>query len=485
MSFTPNYKSLRKHEVPTWFHAAKFGIFIHWSLSSVPAFAVADKGDIKELIKKEGFKGHFKNNPYAEWYLNTLRIEGSPTQEYHKITYGEKFSYDDIVPIFNEAIKKWDPHGWAELFKRAGARYVVLVTKHHDGFLLWPSKYANPHKENYFASRDIVGELTSAVTSKGMKMGFYYSGALDWTFNENPIKDMVSFVTNGSLDPEYAEYVDKHWYELIDSYSPIILWNDIGYPPAGKDMELMAYFYNKTPDGVVNDRWTKLGKLVRNALKLWPVKKIVGWIAKRVITKGGGTGLKPSHYDFRTPEYAHFRKIKKFKWECTRGIGNSFGYNKMEPESNYLTLEELVHMFVDIVSKNGNLLLNVGPTADGTIPEIQKNLILNFGKWLEINGEGIYGTRPWIRAESKTLDGLEVRYTQKNEVLYAFLLGKPTESPVVIESLNVEANTEIDLLGYSQGLKWQNDGENLSISITDELRDAPAYTLKLNPKPAE
>ncbi len=485
MSYTPDYKSLRKHEVPDWFHEAKFGIFIHWSLSSVPAFG-NPKADLIEVIKEEGFGGHFKNNPYAEWYLNTLRIEGSPTQQYHKENYGDDFSYFDFVKIFNEEIKKWDPNVMAETFKKAGAQYVVLVTKHHDGFCLWPSKYPNPHIENYNATRDIVGELTAAVKSRGMKMGFYYSGALDWTFNEEPIHNMISFVTSGSLEPGYADYCDKHWFELIDRYDPMILWNDIGYPPAGKDKELMAYFYNKHPDGVVNDRWMKFSKTIRRVLKLPPIKQAVEWIAKRAMVKGGGgSGLKPKHCDYRTPEYAQYGKIKKFKWETTRGIGHSFGYNKMEPDSNYLTLEELVHMFIDIVSKNGNLLLNVGPMADGTIPDIQKKLILDFGKWLETNGEGLYGTRPWSHAESKTMEGLEVRYTQKDGVLYAFLLGKPAENPIMIESLDVDADTKIDLVGYSTDLEWHNDGENLVISIEDELQDAPAFTLKINPIPKE
>lgn len=482
--YTPNYKSLRKHEVPDWFHDAKFGIFVHWSLSSVPAYAVADKGDIKELIKNEGFEGHFKNNPYSEWYLNTLRIEGSPTQEHHKNTYGPNFSYDDFVPLFNEAIQKWNPTEWAELFKRAGARYMVLVTKHHDGFLLWPSKYPNPHKSNYCASRDVVGELTAAIKSQGLKMGFYYSGALDWTFTFAPIENMISFITNGALDPAYAEYVDNHWRELIDVYDPMILWNDIGYPPAGKDKELMAYFYNKTPEGVLNDRWMKLGKNTRQFLKFWPIKKLVGWIVKRAMVKGGaGGGLKPPHCDYRTPEYAHFKEIKPFKWESTRGIGNSFGYNQMEPENNYLTLEELVHMFIDIVSKNGNLLLNVGPMKDGTIPEIQRNLLIQFGQWLEINGEGIYGTRPWVSAEGRTDNGVPVRFTQKEQQIYAFILESPSGEMITIENLKLADETLVTLLGNTIPLEWWIQGDNLSIHLPAGLEKTPAYGVRIAPKP--
>ncbi|MHA1265943.1 MAG: alpha-L-fucosidase [Candidatus Helarchaeota archaeon] len=480
MSYLPDYKSLRKHEVPQWFHDAKFGIFIHWSLSAVPAFAVADKGDIKEVIKKEGFKGHFKNNPYAEWYLNSLRIEGSPTQRYHRATYGDQFTYDDFISIFNEAIQQWNPEEWATLFKSAGARYVVLVTKHHDGFLLWPSKYPNPHKSQYHASRDVVGELTAAVKAKGLKIGFYYSGALDWTFNEEPIQDILSFITNGPLDPAYAEYVDHHWRELIDTYEPVILWNDIGYPPAGKEKELFAYFYNKIPEGVVNDRWMKLGKNLRRILKFWPIKKLLEWLVKRAMVKGGGgSGLKPPHCDFRTPEYAHYKTIKKFKWESTRGIGNSFGYNQMEPPSNYLTLEELVHMFIDIVAKNGNLLLNVGPMADGTIPEIQKNLLLKFGEWLKVNGEGLFSTRPWKRAEGETTSGLKVRFTSKENILYMFVLGMPKTDSIEVQNFVIPINSTVQLLGEDNHLSWKIQGSNLCLQLPANIPEVPAFGVKI------
>ncbi len=482
MEYTPELKSLKKHDVPKWYHDAKFGIFIHWSLSSIPAFAVVGKGDITEIMRKEGFKGHFKNNPYAEWYLNTLRIEGSPTQQYHKETFGDKCSYYDFAPTFNESIRKWDPNEWVDLFQKVGARYVVLVTKHHDGFLLWPSQHKNPHRENYFASRNVVSELTAAVKERNMKMGFYYSGALDWTFNEVPIKDFLSFVTNGSLDPAYATYVGNHWHELITLYQPSILWNDIGYPPGGNERELFAFFYNRMPEGVINDRWMKLSKTIRSALRFWPLRALVSWLAKRSLIKGGSS-LKPAHCDYVTPEYAYFKKIRKQKWESVRGIGNSFGYNKMEPDSNYLTLEKLVHMFIDIVSKNGNLLLNVGPMADGTIPEIQRNLLLQFGQWLDINGEGLFGTRPWIRAESQTLDALEIRFTQEGNRLYAFLLGKLSDKEITIKSLKLDEMATIQLLDHTDNLKWEQTGENLTIILPSNIHDAPAYGFKIDPKP--
>jgi len=208
MKYSADKKSIRKHDLPDWFNNAKFGIFIHWGLYSIPAFAS------KELsfgeAPKVGEEYYFKNNPYAEWYLNTLRISGSPTQEYHYEHYGKDFSYDDFVPIFNEELEKWNPQEWADLFEKAMAKYVVLVTKHHDGFLLWPSKYTNPNKNNYVASRNIVSELTNSIKGRGMKMGFYYSTSYDWSFNPEPIKDRLSDMINGITTPEYTEYVKNH-----------------------------------------------------------------------------------------------------------------------------------------------------------------------------------------------------------------------------------------------------------------------------------
>ena len=455
MKYTPDKKSIRKHEVPDWFHDAKLGIFIHWGLYSVPAFASIGL-KYPESMSEVGIDEYLKRNPYAEWYLNTLRISGSPTQRYHYETYGENFSYDDFIPMFNEAIEKWNPEEWADLFKKVGAKYVVLVSKHHDGFLLWPSKNPNPYKKNYMASRDIVGELTKAVKNKGMKMAFYYSGVLDWSFNPDPIKDALGFLTNGLSTPEYIEYANNHWYELIDRYGPLILWNDIGYPPNTNVYEIFSYFYNKIPEGLINDRWVQ--------------------------TSENGKRITP-YYDYKTPEYITYRTIKKKKWETTRGIGNSFSYNKFEREEDYLTPEELVCMFIDIVSKNGNLLLNVGPMADGTIPDIQKKCLLELGKWLEVNGEAIYGTRPWSDAEGQTLENIDVRFTQNQEALFVHLLDKPKGSEITIKSLTIADNSTIQLLGYNEYLTWKQEENNLMISVLENVEDSPAFVLKITPKP--
>jgi len=488
MTYTPNKNSVSRHEVPDWYHDAKLGIFIHWGLFSVPAFAVSGRDYIESKDKED----HYANNPYAEWYLNALRIPESPTQKFHKESYGKDFSYDDFVAMFNNEIEKWNPEEMAELFKRAGAQYVVLVTKHHDGFALWPSKYPNPKKENYHASRDIVGELSIAVKSKGMKMGFYYSGVLDWSFNPNPIINERNALLNQIMPSGYVDYANNHWYELIDRYEPIILWNDIGYPSGTNIYEIFAHFYNKYPEGVINDRWIQMREEVIHTLQTITSESIkkaesnmLKWKERALKRKGKKRTRvrKAVHYDFITPEYTSFNVILDQKWETTRGIGNSFGYNKLETADDYMTSEELIRMFVDIVSKNGNLLLNVGPMADGTIPKIQKERLLDLGNWLTVNGEAIYGTRPWEYAEGITLDGIDVRYTQNQEALFVILLDKPIENNFTVESLKIEKSSHVKLLSQEDDLDWKQEEENFTISIPESIEDSPAYVLNVSPKP--
>ena len=482
-NFQPTLKSVRTHQVPEWFNDAKLGIFIHWGLFSVPAFAPSGKGENLEILAKEGWSAYYGHNPYAEWYVNTMKIIGSPTYKYHIDTFGEHFSYEDFVPIFNEEIKKWNPDEWAELFKKIGAKYVVLVTKHMDGFLLWPSKYSNPMKENYIASRDIVGELTKVVRAKGMRMGFYYCSGLDLTFSDTVIQDAVDEFTNTPNTKEYIDLITSHLRELIDVHKPSIIWNDVGYPKNVNPAEIIAYFYNKIPEGVVNDRWMQVSKFLIKFAKTKIGRRIICWYVKRLFLTKGMVTPSPPHSDFSTPEYSSFSDTVEKKWEATRGIGTSFGYNKAEKPEDHLTGEEIIRLFIDVVSKNGNLLLNIGPKADGTIPEVQKNCVLGLGNWLEKNGQAIFGTRPWIRAEGITTEGISVRFTQKEETLYAFLLDSPTQSSVTIESLKVAENATISWLGHNEEITWVQKESNLMISLPKTLERSPAYAISINPKP--
>ncbi|MBN1579952.1 MAG: alpha-L-fucosidase [Anaerolineae bacterium] len=480
MHFEADKASLSQHQIPAWFHDAKLGIFIHWGLYSVPAYAPTEYGDINETFKRGG-RFHFVHNPYAEWYLNSIKFEDGPYRVYHERTYGADFSYDDFVPMFNNEIARWDPGRMADVFAKIGARYVVLTTKHHDGFLLWPSATPNPNKEGYCASRDIVGELAKAVKARGMRMGVYYSGALDWSFTPKPIDGIVSMLDNGPIDSAYARYVDAHFLELIDKVEPAVLWNDIGYPPDGESERVVAAFYNKIKEGVVNDRWTKNSRWLRRLIRFWPVNRLLEWVINKMIASSGMSGELPTngHYDFRTPEYATFTEIKETKWECCRGLGRSFGYNQMEQDEHHILTTDLIHSFIDIVSKNGNLLLNVGPMADGTIPDLQLERLLGLGEWLDVNGEAIFGTRPWTRANGTTGDGMGVRFTTKGDVLYAIVLGVPSSEHLIIQNLTVAERSTIRMLGSSDVLPWQQDGADLSMALPDEIAASCAVAFRI------
>ncbi|CAA9342705.1 MAG: GH29, partial [uncultured Gemmatimonadaceae bacterium] len=388
--------SLARHPLPAWFDDAKFGIFVHWDLASYPAWAPTP-GPLNEIIadSSRGWRYWFKNNPYADWYLNTLKIDGSPVQQHHAATYGRDFAFWDFAPLFNREIQKWRPAEWATLFERAGARYVVLTTKHHDGFVLWPSATPNPHRgPGYRASRDVVGQLGAVVRERGMRYGLYYSGGIDWTFNDRTIADIGDLLKATPQDSAYVRYADAQIRELIDRYKPAVLWNDIAWPRASDPNAVFAYYYNRVPDGVVNNRFTQ------------------------TVAEAFGTGRSARHFDFTTPEYSVESKITPKKWEATRGIGFSFAYNQNETEAMYTSADSLVRILVDVVSKNGNLLLNVGPMADGTIPPPQRARLEAMGAWLATNGEAIYGTRPWVRAEAVAEGGGRVRFTRRGPTVY-------------------------------------------------------------------
>ena len=364
--------------------------------SSIGGSIPCRRGLLHAELGKVDWNQWFTKNPYAEWYLNTLRIENSPTYQHHAKTYGTNFDYYKFAEVFAERVQKWDPNTWAALFKKTGARYVVLTTKHHDGFTLWPSRVKNPNRPGVSISRDLVGDVATAVRDQGMKMGLYYSGGLDWTFTDEPIRNMGDLMKRVPQSEEYASYADAHWRELIERYKPAILWNDISYPKAGKLQAIFSDYYNTVPDGVINNRF----------------------------------GVPFS--DFTTPEYAKYDKITEKKWESCRGLGFSFGYNQLEGPEQVIAPEKLIALLVDIVSKNGNLLLNIGPRPDGSISDIQLDRLQRLGEWLAINGEGLFESEPWTMPAAKTPEGAEIRFTRKKGSLYAFFLDRPKNSELVL-----------------------------------------------------
>lgn len=442
MQFQPTLVSLDAHPLPQWYANAKLGIFVHWGLYSVPGWAPLShpEHDFRNV-------NYIKNNPYAEWYLNVMRIPGSPTQAYHREHYGANFSYYDFAPVFNRESKKWNPDEWARIFRDAGARYVVLTTKHHDGFTLWPSTTVNPNpsipQNERHAERDIVGELTAAVRKQGMKMGLYYSGGYDWTFNSGPIETPADYQTVKPQSQAYGDYAFAQIHELIHRYHPAILWNDIDWPKTGRPMQVEADYYNAVPDGVVDDRF----------------------------------GIK--HADFTSPEYQKLDKISPKKWEECRGLGRSFGYNRAEGEAETIAPADLIALLVDIVSKNGNLLLDVGPEADGTIPPVQMERLKALGAWLRQNGEAIYDTVPWQRAAGKTSEGDDLRFTRKGSDLYVIILGNPKGHTATIEGLAAQSGTQVTILGDAQPLESRAADGNLQVMLPEKLPGNYAYVLKL------
>ncbi|MCB9423371.1 MAG: alpha-L-fucosidase [Ardenticatenaceae bacterium] len=475
--YQPTLSSVQQHPLPDWYHDAKFGIFVHWTISSVPAYAPTGLGDIGNVFAKDTEAYGFTNQPYAEWYQNSLRIKGSPVYKYHHKTYGEDYPYENFAQTFNEASQQWNPDTWTDLFGEAGARYVVLVTKHHDGFLLWDSQHPNPKMPDYRTTRDVTGELTQSVTAKGMKMGLYYSSALDWTFSPQPILGFADLLSSGPASRQYLRYAENHWKELINRYDPAILWSDIAYPPDGNLPELFAYFYNQTPEGVVNDRWFQLPRFYFNPIG----KLLLKWLAKRMMN--GNTALPTvPHCDYRTTEYENLTERASFKWESVRGIGNSFTYNQFEKPEDYLQAPDLIRMLVDVVSKNGNLLLNVGPRPDGSIPEPQVEALQGIGRWLAVNGEAIYGTRPFpLRPGATTDNGLKVAYTTKENTLYITLL-QPPNGEFRLPDLPVSDGSSLTLLGTNQPITWQKEDSGILISPPANLDWEAIPVLRLETK---
>ncbi len=409
-NYSADWSSIDKRPLPGWFEDAKFGIFIHWGVFSVPAYSPTARDSV----------GVYER--YAEHYWRRL-TEKSPIQhyftEFHNRVFGEKTKYQDLANDFKAEM--FQPDDWAQLFERSGAKYVVLTSKHHEGFCLWPSKYSwNWNAADVGSHRDLLGDLTQAVRKKGIKMGYYYS-LLEW-YNPLYKKETIN------------EYVDMHMLpqmkELVTSYKPDIFWTDGEWDYTSdvlKSPDFLSWLYNESPVKdyvVVNDRW---GKETRS--------------------KHGG---------FFTTEYdlVHSADSKDTQfdrpWEECRGMAGSFGYNRNEILDDYSTSEELVHILINKVGRGGNLLLNIGPTADGRIPVIMQQRLADMGAWLKVNGEAIYNTRKWNGAPAVT--GITtVYFTKKGNDLYV-LCTKFPEKEIVVE--NVKKPVNVSMLGLKEEVKY-------------------------------
>lgn len=407
----------RKRRVPAWWADAKLGIFVHWVPASVPGFAPTDVEIGGLLASRE--RDPLARIPYSEWYENSLRFPGSPVSDFHRSHYGDR-PYAAFADDFVAGLERWDPVDWARRFAATGARYVVLVAKHHDGWCLWPSAVDNPHRRDWFSRRDLVGELADAVRGEGLRFGVYYSGGYDWTFDSTPIGSVASGLA-AIPGGDYGAYATAQVRELIDRYRPSVLWNDIAWPTPQKPLEsLLTHYFDVVPDGVVNDRWMPTTAVVRAAghRRLRP---IVDGITRRSAERSGGlVPPSPPFFQHRTPEFTTFDEIQATPWECVRGMDQGFGFNRTSTEADHLSHEDLLGSLVDIVATGGNLLLNVGPRGDdATIPDAQLRRLDWMADFAPTTAAALRATRPWVRPRCTTPEGVEVRFTARDDRVWA------------------------------------------------------------------
>ena len=463
-TYQPNWNSLDQRPTPDWWQDGKFGIFIHWGMYSVP--------------------GYTAKGSYAEWYQHSLtnNAHNGKVQEYHRINFGNR-TYYDLADDFHAEL--FNPDDWAKLFETAGAKYVVLTSKHHDGFCLWPSQEAGKTWGFPWSSdlrgpkRDLVGELFTSLGRTSVKPGLYYS-LYEWY---NPL---------WQFDP--ARYAADHampqLYDLVQRYQPWVVWADGDWdatPEVWRSQQFLAWLFNESSVRdrvVVNDRW--------------------------------GSGVRFKHGGVYTPEYQPDMDFEDHAWEESRGMGYSYGYNRSEDAWDYNSAQSMVLHLVDKVSRGGNFLLDIGPDAHGQIPPIMQDRLLEIGKWLNINGEAIYNTRRWRTAyqwsegrrdwKAKEVDGWktggdallkltvdpdkgyavkEVFFTwnPKTKSVYAIFPKYPDDRKLVLKGFQVGAGADVTFLATKEKLRTESANGNTTIFLPEynpnRIKSSHAFAVKI------
>ncbi len=462
--YKPDWPSLKKHRAaPAWFRDAKVGLYMHWGVYSVPAFG-------------------------SEWYPRNMHIKDRREYKHHVETYGEPsaFGYHDFVPKFKA--EHFDPDGWAKLFATSGAKYAGLVVEHHDGFAMWDSDLTPWNAKDMGPKRDITGELARAIRKQGMRFvaTFHHArhhqhminrkGKLVWeghyrrvpgwpTVSDDP---KLRLLYGNMPRNEFLELWKGKLFEVVDHYRPDLIWFDswLDEIPETYQTAFLAHYFNRAAE------W---GKQVVVTCKQ---RDLPLDVAVEDFEKGRAGEI--TEQPFLTDD-----TISYGSWCYTRDL-------RIKP------LSEVVHVLVDIVSKNGQLLLNLSPKADGTIPEDQRAVLLGLGKWLDRNGEAIYGTRPFkVYGEGPTrmkktghfvgkqrYKAEDIRFTKKGRALFAISLGEP-KGHIEIKTLGRATSPEqkirgVSLLGFDGKVTWSRTDRCLRIDIPDGASGEIATAFKVH-----
>jgi alpha-L-fucosidase len=458
--FHANWESLKAYHVPSWYEDAKFGIFIHWGVYSVPAFG-------------------------NEWYPRNMYLQDSAVFKHHVETYGPqtRFGYKDFIPMFTA--EKFDPDQWAGLFRKAGAQFVVPVAEHHDGFAMYDSAFSDWTAVKMGPRRDIIGELAAAVRRQWLVFGLSSHRAEHWWFFnggmkfDSDVQDARYAAFYGPAQPETLPpnegFLDD-WLvrtcELVDKYQPQLVWFDwwIEQPVFRSYLQqFAAYYYDR---GV---QWGR-GVAINYKHEAYPE----------------GTAV----FDM---ERGQFTDLRPLFWQTDTALSkNSWGYVNNQ---DYKTADSIIDDLVDIVSKNGALLLNIGPRPDGTIPQPEQELLLEIGRWLAVNGEAIYGTRPWkVFGEGPTqvvggsfndtkresFSSQDIRFTTRGDTLYAIVLAWPEHGSVTIKSLATDSGSfqrpieKVELLGSNELLHWRRESSGLTVDLPAGRPCEYAFALRIS-----
>jgi len=421
-AYKPDWESLEKHKMPSWYDDAKIGLSMHWGVYSVAAWAP----------RVEGIS-------YAEWYGQKMHEKGNPTMAYHNENYGENFKYEDFIPKFKA--EAYSADDWAKFAKNMGAKYIFITSKHHDGFCLWNSKYTDRNSMKMGPKKDLLKEFFEAARKNGLKVGLYYS-LMEWN---NPLlaKDSLPYGVKDKANYPYAgmkkvnNYVDDFMIpqikELINLFHPDFFYFDGEWDKPEtywKMKEVVAYYYNeaqkRNQEVFVNDRF--------------------------------GKDLRGKHGDLYNVEYDFGSEIEGLlthKWSYWQGIAKTFGYNYDTDPQDCMSPKQFIDKVVIGVSKNGNFDINVGPTAAGLIPEYEQYPLLKLGEWLKVNGEAIYGTRFWPKVQQEG----DACFTAKGNYVYAIFL-KWQGNEFKLKNVKPAEGSTIQMLGVPGDLKWKWDETN-------------------------